>query len=121
MPSPAVTETYDPISLLEPEFLLPEQNSGEATPRKGEFALLWAVFIDGIRTYCQEVLKDRTTSLAYREVERWIFRPESDVVTSFSSLCQLFEIDSRRLRRRLIQFRDAPDAGLLDELESKAA
>ncbi|MGH7897767.1 MAG: hypothetical protein ACREQQ_07435 [Candidatus Binatia bacterium] len=115
-------KTWDPTSLLEPDFILPEQlGAASAVARNGEFALLWAVFADGIQSYCREVLRGATEGLAYREVERWIFRPNSDALTSFSSLCELFGIDPRRLRRALLHFRENPDRGVLQILTQNAA
>ncbi len=114
--------TWDPNSLLEADFILPEQlESGSVANRTGEFGLLWAVFTDGVQTYCREILRGSTTSLTYREVERWIFRPNSDAITSFSSLCELFGIDPRRMRRALIRFREHPSEGILNLLSVNAA
>jgi hypothetical protein len=113
---------WDPNSLVEADVLLPEQlKSSSTASRTGEFGLLWAVFTDGVQTYCREVLRGATTSLAYREVERWIFRPDSDAITSFSSLCELFGIDPRRMRRALLRFREQPSEGILNLLSVDAA
>ncbi|MGH7819384.1 MAG: hypothetical protein ACREQ9_06410, partial [Candidatus Binatia bacterium] len=113
---------WDPHGLLEPDFILPEQLYEHSNAnRTGEFGLLWAVFVDGIQTYCREVLRGATRGLAYREVERWIFRPDSDALTSFSNLCELFGIDPRRMRRGLLRFRENPDAKVLDILKLNAA
>jgi hypothetical protein len=113
---------WDPNSLLESDVILPAQleDSGVAG-RTGEFGLLWAVYTDGIQTFCREVLRGTTTSLSYREVERWIFRPNSDAITSFSTLCELFGIDPRRMRRALIRFREHPSEGILNLLTVNAA
>ncbi len=114
--------SWDPNSLIEPELILPEQlRDKTAANRSGEFGLLWAVFVDGIQTYCREVLRGATCGLAYREVERWIFRPDSDALTSFSNLCELFGIDPKRLRRGLLRFREHPNQGVLDILKLNAA
>ena len=113
---------WDPNSLLEADIILPEQlKDGSVSGRTGEFGLLWAVYTDGIQTYCREVLHGTTTSLTYREVERWIFRPNSDAITSFSTLCELFGIDPRRMRRALIRFREQPSEGILNLLIVNAA
>jgi hypothetical protein len=113
---------WNPNSLLEADFILPEQlEGGSVADRTGEFGLLWAVFTDGIQAYCAEILRGSTTSLTYREVERWIFRPNSDAITSFSSLCELFGIDPRRMRRALIRFREHPSEGILNLLSVHAA
>ena len=108
--------------MLESDVILPEQlQNGSVAGRTGEFGLLWAVYTDGIQTYCREVLYGNITSLAYREVERWIFRPNSDAITSFSTLCELFGIDARRMRRALIRFREQPSEGILNLLTINAA
>jgi hypothetical protein len=113
---------WNPNWLLEVDFILPEQlEVGGVANRTGEFSLLWAVFTDGIQAYCAEILRGSTTSLTFREVERWIFRPNSDAITSFSSLCELFEMDARRMRRALIRFREHPSEGILNLLSGHAA
>ena len=122
MPGATSSSTWDPNSLPEADFILPEQLvNGSVADRNGEFGLLWAVFTDGIQSYCREILRGSTTSLMYREVERWIFRPNSDAITSFSSLCELFSIDARRMRRALIRFREHPSEGILNLLSVNAA
>jgi len=116
------TQNWDPNSLIEADFILPEQLGGtSAALRTGEFSLLWAVFSDGIQSYCRQVLRGGTRSLTYREVEQWIFRPSSDAITSFSSLCELFGIDPRRMRRALLHFRENPQQGILELFTRNAA
>jgi hypothetical protein len=120
--SSVTSKNFDPNALLEPDFILPDQLHERASvTRTGEFGLLWAVYVDGIQTYCREVLRGATTGLAYREVERWIFRPDSDAITSFSNLCDLFEVDPRKLRRGLLRFREQPDWRVLEILNRSAA
>jgi hypothetical protein len=122
MPGLSTANNWEPTSMLEPDLILPEQLAAtSAVTRNGEFALLWAVFTDGIQSYCKEVLRGSTASLTYREVERWIFRPSSDAITSFSSLCELFSIDPRRMRRALLHYRENPDRGILEVLSQNAA
>src|ERR1043166_532766 len=76
---------------LEGDFIVPEQ-----LPRNGncggERDLLMAVFEDGIRLYCEQIARGSTTSPEFREVEDWILSSDSDAVTSFVSLCELFGI-----------------------------
>lgn len=118
----SASTVWDPSSLIEAEFILPSQlEGGSVANRTGEMSLLWAVFTDGVHTYCREVLRGSTNSLAYREVERWIFRPNSDAITSFSSLCELFGIDVRRMRRALVRFRECPTTRILSLLNVDAA
>ncbi len=122
MPEVRGDKTFESTLLFQPDTLLPEQmDEANAARRNGEFALLWAVFTDGVRTYCREVLRGGGSSLAYREVERWIFRPNSDALTSFSNLCELFGIDPRRLRRALLRFREHPSQQILEILSLNAA
>jgi len=104
------TPTWDPTSLLEPEFLVPSQVAPDGARKQGEMGLLWAIFLDGVTTYCREVSRGDLNSIAYREAHYWIFRPESDALTSFASLCQVFQIDTRRLRRRLMRLQSEPNA-----------
>lgn len=113
---------WDPSSLIQSDFILPSQSQDDrVASRTGEFGLLWAVFSDGVQTYCREILRGSTASLTYREAERWIVRPNSDAITSFSSLCELFAIDVRRMRRALLRFRDQPSEGVLNLLSVHAA
>lgn len=122
MPGTGTSPGWDPNSLIQADFILPSQLEGDSVAnRAGEFGLLWAVFTDGVQTYCREILRGSTTSLTYREVERWIFRPNSDAITSFSSLCELFGTDVRRMRRALICFREQPSEGILNLLSVNAA
>ena len=105
-------------SLLDVEILLPEQvETSRGIRDSAEISLLWAIFCDGIQTYCREVLRSSTDSLAYREVHRWIFRSHSNAVTSFASLCDLFAIDTRKLRLALTRFREHPSEALLGTLD----
>ena len=108
--------------MIEADFILPCQlEGGSVAGRTGEFGLLWAVFTDGIQSYCREVLRGSTDSLTYREVHRWIFRPNSDAITSFSNLCELFSIDPRKMRRALLRFHEHPNEGILNLLAVDAA
>ena len=113
---------WDPTALLEPDLVVPGQLDESSEPRKqGEIGLLWAVFLDGLSTYCREVSRHDETSLAYREVHHWIFRGDSDALTSFSSLCEMFGLDARRLRRRLLALRENPNSDLGRLLLQQAA
>jgi hypothetical protein len=108
--------------LFEPDLVLPEQFArGGTSGRSGEFELLWTVFADGIQTYCREILRGSTSDRVYREVEYWIFQSNSDAITSFANLCELFGIDARRMRRALIRFRENPSEGILNLIAAKAA
>lgn len=112
----------DPFHLSwldEPETILPEQfYESEEADQSGELDLLWRVLVDGIQTYCREVLCGATHGLTFREVQRWIFRPDSDAITSFANLCELFHINPIRTRRLLSRFRENPrEDPLVHELE----
>ena len=108
--------------MIEADFILPSQlQSASVAARTGELGLLWAVFTDGVQSYCRDVLRGSTESLTYREVHRWIFRPNSDAITSFSNLCELFGIDPRKMRRALLRFHEHPNAELLALLSVDAA
>jgi DNA-binding response OmpR family regulator len=85
--------------------------------RDGEIGLLWAIFDDGIQTYCREILRGGTSSFDYREVERWVFRSPADAVTSFSNLCEVFGIDASRMRAALLQLREQPDQRMVERLK----
>jgi hypothetical protein len=78
------------------------------TARSGAGQLLWAVLIDGLETYCRHVLHGGTDHLEFREAETWIFSLDSRAPNSFNSLCDLFEIDTTRLRRTLARLRENP-------------
>ena len=81
-----------------------------------ELGLLWAILDDGIQTYCREVLRGSTTSLDYREAERWIFRGDAEAVTSFTNLCEIFGIDPSRMRAALRELRDQRDETVVKRL-----
>lgn len=119
-PSPA--SGWNARSLIEPDLILPEQHfEARSREKTGEVGLLWAVFIDGIRAFCGAILTNARGDLAYREAERWIFRPDSGAPTSFATLCTLFDIDARELRRRLWSFRERPTPEVARIFESEAA
>ena len=99
--------SFDVDRMIQPDILLPEQYESSTDERpRGAAGLLWAVFADGIRAFCSAVVHGTTHSLDYREAERWIFRPDSEALTSFSNLCGLFDVEPRKLRRKLLQFRE---------------
>jgi hypothetical protein len=95
---------WDPASLRVPEIILPVQMGGGGN-RSGELDLLRAVFEDGIRTYCKEIVRGSTTSLDYREVDDWIFHSDSRAITSFATLCDVFGIDAEGTRVALRRLR----------------
>lgn len=95
----------------------PPQPTGAV--RTGEIKLLWAILVQGVEAYCREVSRGTMDSLAYREADRWIFRPDSDALTSFSNLCEVFCIDQHRLRRGLLRFRANPDRNAFERLNGQ--
>ena len=94
-------------------------DSEVALQRPGARALLWAVFLDGIGTYCRAIATRSTAGREYREAESWIFGRRGDGLTGFTSLCDLFGLDSTKLRRELLRFRDEPRPELLRLLERR--
>ncbi|MEA2623998.1 MAG: hypothetical protein QOD06_43 [Candidatus Binatota bacterium] len=121
MPSRSGAAAWDTSSLMTPETVLPDQYQEKPDPRRaGEVGLLWAIFVDGVRIYCREIIRGTISSPDYREAERWVFR-SGNGLTSFATLCSVFEIDSRRLRRQLLEFRDRPQVGLTELLEQQVA
>jgi hypothetical protein len=92
---------------IEAEILLPEQLSGEPAPRRGgEVALLWAILTDGVQSYCRLLLTGATNSSEFREAQRWIFTRDAHEVTSFESLCEVFDFDPDYVRSKLRRFRE---------------
>ena len=112
---------WDPGSLIAPDVLLPEQRQFSNGERTGAEALLWAVLMDGIRTYCVATLKGDIRNLAYREAEHWMFGLESDALTSFENLCRVFDIDPHRLRAKLREFTREPGREVTALLDREAA
>lgn len=112
---------FDPGSLIVPDVLLPEQRRVSNPERTGAEALLWAILMDGIRTYCLAVLRGETHTLAYAEAEHWLFGLESDALTSFANLCRVFDIDPRVLRSRLREAASDPRGRLSTLFEREAA
>ena len=118
---------------------MPQQNSGTSSsfqgdpalmdqfgnaaraPRSGERALLWALLVDGLQTYCHALQRGKTATPEYRETERWLFHSDAVGITSFLGLCDIFGVDSRALRRRLLDFRERPSREFTELLQAEAA
>ena len=92
-----------------------------ARRRQGAQALLWALLITGIETYCRGILSGATEGLEYREAERWIFSPYDRGFTGFANLCEVFALDTRSIRRALLAFRDDPRPEIMALLQRDAA
>jgi hypothetical protein len=75
---------------------------------QGSRALLWAIFESGIESYCRATETGAIHGPEFRETERWVFSSGSGL-TAFSTLCDIFEIDMRTLRLKLMDFRETPD------------
>ena len=112
---------WDPGSMIIPDVLLPGQRQVANPEKTGAEALLWAILMDGIRTYCLARVRGHTATLAYSEAEHWIFGLESDALTSFGNLCRVFEIEPQVLRRKLREAATVPNASLSSLFEREAA
>lgn len=123
LPQSPPTCMWSPLSLFEPELVLPEQLESHCHPNRhsGAFRLLWAVFLDGVQTYCRLILGNATHAPSFREAEDWILDDEAVALTSFVNLCQLFNIDPLELREALLEFRRNPRQGVLEGLVRDAA
>jgi hypothetical protein len=71
------------------------------------------VLVDAIRIYCRAIALGGTWSPEYREARRWLFDDSSRALMSFPTLCEIFAIDGRELRRSLRRFPYDPDPRLL--------
>jgi hypothetical protein len=72
------------------EFLLPEK------------ALLMAILQDAIDCYRKHIGARAGGKRMLDEAERWIMNDEDDWIFSFSSVCDLLDLDPRFIRRRLL-------------------
>lgn len=102
-------EPVDPAAYanLEPDFILPEQFFPEQQPHwSGELSLLWAVFSDGIETFRKEVQLDRERSEAFGEALQWIEAAGQESIFSFDRLCELFRLNSVKVRHSLLDWRN---------------
>lgn len=79
----------------------------------GAPALLREVLVDAIRVYCRAIALGGTWSPEYREAKRWLFDDSSQSLMSFATLCEIFTIDARELRRSLRLFPHEPDPRLM--------
>ena len=104
-----VRELAEPViqELLGATAVLPEQfwTQGPGHPR-GERALMWAVFADGIECYRRNA---RPTSLQqeieFGEAERWVWSTDWDWPFSFVNLCEAFGFDPAGVRQALLSWR----------------
>lgn len=112
---------WDPATLIIPDVLLPGQRQAANPEKTGAEALLWAILMDGLRTYCMARVRGHTATLAYSEAEHWIFGLESDALTSFANLCRVFEIDPQILRRKLREAATTPNPSLTMLFDREAA
>lgn len=117
----AIASSWEPGILVASDPSDGDRAASVLKERSGAAALLWAILMDGIRTYCTGMARGDTSSLAFREAEHWLFGLQSDALTSFENLCRVFDIDPRVLRRRLRAYADGPSADFWSLLDREAA
>ena len=112
----SIDSSFDGDSALISQF-----GNAARAPRTGERALLWALLVDGLQTYCHALQRGKAATPEYREAERWIFHSNAVGITSFIGLCDVVAIDPRARRRRLLAFRERPRADFTELLQAEAA
>src|SRR5271154_280192 len=99
--------------LLEPDIMLPSQHFGSRTKHlEPEKQLMFAVLTDAVRCFrmgsaCGQGPRRRL----FADAEWWLFRAEGSGLFSLQSICDALEIDPRRLRRGMLDWRDRELAG----------
>lgn len=88
-------------------------NPLDGLPLHGSAALLREVLVDAIRIYCRAIALGGTWAPEYREAKRWLFDEKSRSLMSFGTLCEIFALNARDLRRSLRLFPHEPDARLM--------
>ena len=69
--------------------------------------LMFAVLDDAIRCYQNNLAVQRPQAChVLAEAKEWLFRVSSSGPFSFESICEVLDIDARRLRRPLVRWRD---------------
>ena len=69
--------------------------------------LMFAVLDDAIRCYQNNLAVPRPQArYLLAEAKEWLFRVPSSGPFSFESICEVLDIDARRLRRALVRWRD---------------
>jgi len=88
--------------------VLPEQFSPDRRKYDGPIQrLMLAVLDDAIRCYQNNLAVPRPQArYLLAETKEWLFRMPSNGPFSFESVCEVLEIDARRLRRALLRWRD---------------
>lgn len=79
---------------------------------RGELALKWAVFIDGLEEYCNlavDISAHRSQDFLQEEV--WILADDTEWPFSFLNLCETFFIEPTSLRHALIAWKEKHSRG----------
>lgn len=91
-----------PLSLLQPNVILPAQHFGGRRPLAPEHRLMIAVLQDAI--WCLEKHRFATNRLGrslFEDVSKWIAAHETTWPYSFESICDYLNLDADSVRRRL--------------------
>jgi hypothetical protein len=96
-----------------PDIVLPSQHFNARTKHlEPEKQLMLAVLTDAVRCFrmgsaCGQGPRRRL----FADAEWWLFRAEGSGLFSLQSICDALEIDPRRLRRGMLDWRDRELAG----------
>ncbi len=92
-----------PISMAQPEAVLPAQYFGPRRKQTPEHRLMMAVLRDALE--CLEKYRFATDNRGrrlFREAEKWCLTKEAHWPYSFESICAVLELDSNAVRTRLL-------------------
>ena len=96
-----------------PDILLPSQHFNARTKHlEPEKQLMLAVLTDAVRCFRMgSACGQGTRRRLFADAEWWLFRAEGNGPFSLQSICDALEIDTRRLRRGVLDWRDRELAG----------
>src|SRR5271167_3159068 len=99
--------------LLEPDIMLPSQHFGSRTKHlEPEKQLMFAVLTDAIRCFRMSSAGGQgPRRRLFADAEWWLFRAEGNGPFCVENICDALEIDPRRLRRGVLDWRDRELAG----------
>jgi len=97
--------------MLEPDIMTPVQFFGALRRRSwqdGERRLMSAVLQDGIETFQKHAFStDELGKALFEEAQRWVSAKFDRSLFSFTSVCEILDIDAEYLRAGLFRWRES--------------
>lgn len=98
--------TFDTLSLLTPDTILPHQFWDSATQLESEKKLMLAVLAEAVEIYQKYVFaRNRHGRALFEEAEEWIFNDDDPWTFSFVRICEALNIDAGYLRSGLMKWK----------------